>query len=262
MNRVLQPDVHPDAESLNAFAEQALPQPERAQIVAHLGACARCRQVVFLAQAAAETDAAPLAAVKTESRPVRSGRPWLRAGFANWRIALIPAAALAIAVGLLIWLQMKPRPSAPTVAQVSLPPQPAMPSSAAPPVPRPAQAAIASAAPSGTVQHVQPKAARAERRNSTLTMNGTAGSEKTLEPPPPVPQLKSPDGFDADRNLASMERQAAAREAMIAPAVTAASPNAQWNGNFAAKAKVTKQLPMTSGQATAAQPPPAPVPPT
>ena len=61
MNRVLQPDVHPDAESLNAFVERALPQPERAQIVAHLGTCARCREVDFLAQAAAAADAAPLA---------------------------------------------------------------------------------------------------------------------------------------------------------------------------------------------------------
>jgi len=110
MNRVLQPDVHPDAESLNAFVERALPQPERAQIVAHLGGCARCREVVFLAQAAAETDAALVAAVKTELLPAESSRTWWWAAFANWRIALVPAAALATAAGLLIWVQMKSAP--------------------------------------------------------------------------------------------------------------------------------------------------------
>ena len=131
MNPILQPDVHPDAESLNAFVERALPQPERAQIVAHLGGCAHCRQVVFLAQAAAEADAAPLAAVKPESHEVKSAPPWWKT---NWRIALIPAAALATAVGLLIWVQMKSGRPRPTVAQVTLPSPSAIPSLAAPPV--------------------------------------------------------------------------------------------------------------------------------
>ena len=57
MNRALQPETHPgrhpDAESLNAFLEQALPAPERAQILGHIASCSRCRQVVFLAQQAA-----------------------------------------------------------------------------------------------------------------------------------------------------------------------------------------------------------------
>jgi hypothetical protein len=213
MNPLLQPDVHPDAESLNAFVERALPQPERAQIVAHLGGCARCRQVVFLAQAAAEADAAPLAAVKTESNEVKSTRPWWKT---NWRIAFIPAAALAMAVGLVIWVQMKSASPAPTVAQVSLPPPSAMPSSAAPPVAHSAQAAPASAAPADAAQHIQPKAARAERRNSpsaTPAMNRPVPNEAAPGPPPPVAQLKAPEGFGVGTNPLSMAQQ----EAVIAP---------------------------------------------
>jgi hypothetical protein len=53
MNSTSQLDLHPDADSLNAFAEQALAVPEREQILAHLAGCSRCRQVIFLAQQAA-----------------------------------------------------------------------------------------------------------------------------------------------------------------------------------------------------------------
>ncbi len=53
MNSTFQLDSHPDAESLNAFAEQALSEREREPILAHLAACSRCRQVIFLAQQAA-----------------------------------------------------------------------------------------------------------------------------------------------------------------------------------------------------------------
>ncbi len=256
MNPLLQPDVHPDAESLNAFVERALRQPERAQIVAHLGGCARCRDVVFLAQAAADADVSPGAAVEPESRPAQSGWPWWRTGFPDWRIALIPAAAIAAGAGLFIWVQMKSAPPAATVAQVTLPSASASPSLAASPVPRPEQAAAASAGPPVAVQHIQPKPARVDRRNSpsgTLAMNGPA--------PPPVAELKAPGGFDRDRNLASMARPAAAQEAAIAPPAPPSSSNAQWNGDFAGKAKMAERAQRPSIQAVAANPPPAPVPP-
>lgn len=44
------PGPHMDAESLAAFAENALPDLERTQALTHLSACADCRQIVFLAQ--------------------------------------------------------------------------------------------------------------------------------------------------------------------------------------------------------------------
>ena len=94
MNSTSQLDFHPDAESLNAYAEQALPERERGQIVAHLAVCGRCRQVIFLAQEAAsglETGAS--AAVPTAHSAARTGS-WL----SGWRLAWIPAAGLAVVV--------------------------------------------------------------------------------------------------------------------------------------------------------------------
>jgi hypothetical protein len=94
MNRITQPEVHPDAESLNAFVEQALPAVERQQILAHLASCNRCREVLFLAQKAAgmEADASTVAA---RPEPIRPWRKW----FAGWRWTWIPATALAGLVG-------------------------------------------------------------------------------------------------------------------------------------------------------------------
>ena len=67
MNSTSQLDSHPDAESLNAFAERALPERERGQIVAHLAECSRCRQVIFLAQQAiAEMEMAAAPAARSD----------------------------------------------------------------------------------------------------------------------------------------------------------------------------------------------------
>lgn len=41
--------AHPDAEALSAFTESALPERERAQVLAHLAECSDCRQIVFFA---------------------------------------------------------------------------------------------------------------------------------------------------------------------------------------------------------------------
>jgi hypothetical protein len=93
MNSTTQLEFHPDAESLNAFAEKALPEREREQMVAHLAVCSRCRQVIFLArQAASEME---MAAAPAAYSAGRSGS-WL----SGWRLAWIPAVALASVVGL------------------------------------------------------------------------------------------------------------------------------------------------------------------
>jgi Putative zinc-finger len=98
MNSTSQLDFHPDAESLNAFAEKALPERERGQIVAHLAECGRCRQVIFLArQAAAEMEVEAVPAARAAGR---SGS-WL----SDWRLAFVPAAALATVVGLAFLFQ-------------------------------------------------------------------------------------------------------------------------------------------------------------
>jgi hypothetical protein len=94
MNANSQLDVHPDAESLNAFAEQALAERERGQILAHLAGCSRCRQVVYLAhEAAAEMEPAVAAPAARHERRQES---WFR----SWRFAWGPVVALAAVVAL------------------------------------------------------------------------------------------------------------------------------------------------------------------
>ncbi len=94
MNANSKLDVHPDAEILNAFAEQALEERERGKIVAHLAGCSRCRQVVYLAQdAAAEM-------VPSVSIPAGRFEGRRESWFRSWRFALVPVAALAAIVAL------------------------------------------------------------------------------------------------------------------------------------------------------------------
>ena len=101
MNAKTQPDFHPDAESLNAFSERALAEEERGQIAAHLAICGRCRQVVFLAQAAA-TEEGQLAAASTQ-RTERQRGAWFR----NWWLVWAPAAALATVVALAFYVHLR-----------------------------------------------------------------------------------------------------------------------------------------------------------
>ena len=118
MNSKTQPDLHPDAESLNAFAEQALTERERGPILAHLAGCGRCREVVFLAlEAAAEME--PAVAVS----PLRSEAPhrsWLR----NWWVVWAPAGALAAVVSLAYVVHLRRAEMASEMAKVA--PQAAM----------------------------------------------------------------------------------------------------------------------------------------
>jgi hypothetical protein len=101
MNQNSQLGLHPDAESLNAFAEQALAEREREQILAHLAACSRCRQIVCLAQAAAAEQETAAEAPKARSA-VWPGA-WLR----SWRIAWVPVAVLAAIVTLAVFVHQR-----------------------------------------------------------------------------------------------------------------------------------------------------------
>ncbi len=108
MSRFAQPDLHPDADSLNAFAEQALPAAERARIMSHMAGCERCRQVVYLARTAAEAET-PLVSSAAKAEPRRG---WF-AGAGKWRMAWIPAATLAAVAGVALWIQVRPTPPSP-----------------------------------------------------------------------------------------------------------------------------------------------------
>jgi hypothetical protein len=50
MTDQLHPGPHPDPELLNAFIEGVLPEHERLEYVSHFAECARCREIVYLAQ--------------------------------------------------------------------------------------------------------------------------------------------------------------------------------------------------------------------
>ncbi|MGO9316317.1 MAG: zf-HC2 domain-containing protein [Terracidiphilus sp.] len=116
MNSTPQLDLHPDAESLNAFAEQALSAPEREQVLAHLAGCSRCRQVIFLAQQAAVDAKAPA--------PVPAAR--LKVRFWTWRFAWVPAAAMAAALALVVTLHIRHTEPAAEMAKITPPPDEAV----------------------------------------------------------------------------------------------------------------------------------------
>ena len=118
MKSAIQPGTHPDAEMLTAFAEQSISEKEREEIVAHLAGCNRCREVVFLAQTAADAEMPVVTASQIETRA--SGGGW----FAGWKLFWIPVAALAGIGGVAVLMHMD-RTSAPEtrMAQNTPPPQ-------------------------------------------------------------------------------------------------------------------------------------------
>ena len=126
MNPTPQLDLHPDADSLNAFVEQALAAPEREQVFAHLAACSRCRQVIYLAQqAAADAEAAAPASVPAVRSATQPG-----AWFTSWRLAWVPAVALALALALVVVFYPRPTAPAPELAKVAPRSEPALPTPA------------------------------------------------------------------------------------------------------------------------------------
>ncbi|MGA3011492.1 MAG: hypothetical protein ABSD72_14640 [Terracidiphilus sp.] len=120
MNSNLQVDLHPDADSLNAFAEQALGKAEREQILAHMTRCSRCRQVIYLAQKAAEAEALEAPAPMTPKR-------WYKGWRFTWVPATALAAALAAALALVVTIYPRHTAPAPEMAKAvsqSVPPAP------------------------------------------------------------------------------------------------------------------------------------------
>jgi hypothetical protein len=250
VNPKVQPELHPDADSLNAFAEHALPEAERAEIVTHLAGCARCRDVVFLAQAAAEAEPVAPAAITRAAQP-----GWISGAFGRWRVALIPAAALAAVGGVVLWVQLHPAPARVETAQMVAPPpaSQAVPAAAAP-------TPTASPEPSIAPPHPAPPAKRSRRMASGL---GEVASEevarKQAAPAMTAPQAAK-RGYGAvhlDGHSASLAVQAPPPVAFSPSTETAfqSPPNPQWQS----------QPPMAPGAAigalTARPPAPAPAPP-
>jgi len=112
MNTEFQLDPHPDTESLSAFAEQLLPDRERQPILAHLATCARCRQILSLAQDSADAAEQPAPAAPFLLPSVRKNP------LAGSRFAWGALAACAALVALTVFLYPHPRAAAPEQAKV------------------------------------------------------------------------------------------------------------------------------------------------
>ena len=91
MKATSQHEFHPDAERLNAFAELALGQSEREEVLEHLAVCGHCRRVVALAREAAEAEVAAEAAAPPSQRPAIQANAWWK----QWRAVWVPAAVVA-----------------------------------------------------------------------------------------------------------------------------------------------------------------------
>ena len=219
MTPKIQPEFHPGADTLSAFAERTLPQNERARVLAHIAECARCREVLYLAQAAIEQDIAPAAGKEGAQRG------WIASAFVKWRVALIPAAALATVGGIVLWVQMQPAAPRTEMAQLIAPQAPAEP--AAPPRTRtaartdhPNQAPVAPTAASSVAR---------ENKNPQGAVSGRAAREEMAQNKPTprarvaVGEAQTYHAPPLDARSASMAIQAPQPAALNAHAPTAFS---------------------------------------
>jgi hypothetical protein len=218
MKATSQHEFHPDAERLSAFAEQALGEGERTELLRHLAACGRCRQVVASAQEAVESEIVTSA----QRRPVIQPNEWWR----QWRMVWVPTAivgAFAVASISVYLRQIEQRQTAiriaktaPTEGKTSAsPPPPAEQAEAAPPaLPEPAPAIKSPSA--------RNSGAAPGSRQRLYRGPSTVDKAESLNPPPPTP-LPPP----APANLS----QGFADEGFLAggaPAVFKSSASAEW----------------------------------
>ena len=172
---------HPDADQLNAFVEQTLPEHERADTLAHLAECANCREIVALSLPPLE-DAA---AVVADTVPV----PWFAGWFAGWKLVWIAAPALAGLALLTVHLRNLPtsqnRAAVPGQVAESRPPvpPPLVPEPEIPKTPRegePSRRPAKAAKPRASVE----EAGSAGTSADTLSLNGRNVNGPKLAPPP------------------------------------------------------------------------------
>jgi hypothetical protein len=260
---------HPDANVLNAFVEHALQEGERARVVAHMAECARCREVVFLARSAAQPEVAPAPAVRAEPKPSR-----FAVAFAKWRVALIPAAALAAVGATVLWVQVRPAMERTEMAKVLPPPAAAtsqsvttqMAARRAAPAPgdRQTEAREPVASPPKQAERIIPSQAK----KAAVPSGGIVAMERSI---PPVSPSGAPEGAGQDGALgpihldgrsASTAGFAPRPQPLPAPPASAFSKahgGPQWQ-QAVAPPKTAAQAPVTV-EASAAPVVPSPAPP-
>jgi Carboxypeptidase regulatory-like domain/Putative zinc-finger len=164
MSEVLQSGLHPDADQLSAFVEQALPAGERELTLAHLAVCPRCRAVIALSLPPADEPVLPL-------RELARGR-WFTGWNLVWSAALSVSAAAFFAIYIYRAATPRSAPARMAVAQPS--PSPATPVRP----PEPATARSANPEPVRALGNTQPNnAVAATSMNSAL-----ADKPRTIEP--------------------------------------------------------------------------------
>jgi hypothetical protein len=180
MNVNSQQEMHPDAETLSAFTEQALSAKERGEVLAHLGQCGRCRQVVALAREAA---GAEIAAPQHE---VVRPRAWWR----SWGLALVPAAALAATAVIAFYVHERAMERTSDVAKLEQ--QQASEKTATPPqaqaqaaAPAPTTPVDAQAKPGAQAKPEVPAKRREAERPGEAQRKPSAEPDETAAAPPP-----------------------------------------------------------------------------
>lgn len=143
----------PDGEILAAYAERGLGDEESAKWEGHFATCSRCRKILLVLNASADTPLAErevarlrkLAAVtepRAEAKPPASALAWPR--FSDWRLRwLAPALGLAAALAVFVVLRANWRRAGGGISQVLVAqiPKEELPQSPAPSAPPPASRA-------------------------------------------------------------------------------------------------------------------------
>lgn len=181
---------HPDADSLNAFAEQALAGREREQIVVHLAACSRCREIVYLAQQ--ENVEIETAAAAAATRVVER-EPWYK----SWRLAWVPVGALAAGITVAYVVHARHENTAVEMAQMANEVRPVSPPSVAPASPPPVARSESRA------EAVAKKTAPAAREPQTVAMK----PEVEVPAPPANEPVSALAGLKAGPEAQELSRQ-------------------------------------------------------
>ena len=198
MTEIAQHGLHPDAERLNAFAEQALGESERDQVLRHLAVCGRCRQVVALSHEAAQEEEFGQVAAIAAAHPVVQPTAWWK----RWRLVWAPAAmasALAVTSVSVYLRQVEHRNAAIRIAEPSQEkdaaaasaPPPRELAEAAPPPASPAVVAPAAKTPKARASGATPGSAMPgsrQRQHDGLVLAGKMQSlaQPALDQPAPA----------------------------------------------------------------------------
>ena len=160
--------AHLDADQLNAFVEGVLPEHERSAALAHIADCARCRDIVFLAQQAQPVP-------EPVAKPASSWRSWLSSS--PFLIAATAGLACVLLVTVTVHLHHGVPQSSLTTAKVEAP--------VAVPAPVVQRESIEAAA----VPAAPPKIAAIAPRTAPPSIESRNGAVASLaSPPSAVPQ--------------------------------------------------------------------------